>query len=266
MSKKLEDDFTPRLQTTVTGLRGTVHRILDNRVTYTFDGQTELSSAIRVVPSASQIAEAPAFATCAKSGTGAPIDAMGECAVSGMRVLRHLLVRSAASDRYALPEYMTVCGLSGKRVLSTEVEPSAVMGNLVLRSLLKISSLSGRKAEPEHFARCAFTNANALLPELAVSEVSGKRFRADQVRRQKSAERVIYRNSSHVASLGAFFWLAKPNSALSRVWRFSRAFSNSARRIPAAGCPLRVGSLLGQRPKSSQAVFRNEQPIKLALS
>ncbi len=189
MSRKLEDDFTPRLQTTVTGLRGTVHRILDNRVTYTFDGQTESSSAIRVVPSASQIAEAPAFATCAKSGTGAPIDAMGECAISGVRVLRHLLVRSAASDRYALPEYMTVCGLSGKRVLSTEVEPSAVTGNLVLRSLLKISSLSGRKAEPEHFARCAFTNANALLPELAVSEVSGKRFRADQVGRSEVSGR-----------------------------------------------------------------------------
>jgi superfamily II DNA or RNA helicase len=183
MSKKLEDDFTPRLQITVTALRGTVHRILDGRVTYTLDDQTEYSSTLRVVPSASQIVEAPPLAACAKSGMRAPIDAMGECSVSGMRVLRHLLFKSAASDRYALPEHMAVCSLSGKRVLAAEVEPSAVTGRLVQRSLLKTSSLSGHKAEPEHVARCDFTNADFLLTELAVSEVSGKRFRADQVRR-----------------------------------------------------------------------------------
>ncbi|MBY0560125.1 DEAD/DEAH box helicase [Hyphomicrobium sp.] len=180
LSKKLQDDFTPRLQTTITGLRGTVHRILEGQVTYSLDGQSEYTSTLRLAPSTSQIITAPPLVVCAKSGTRAPADAIGECAVSGMRVLRHLLVKSEASDRCALPEHMALCTLSGKRVLASEVEASAVTNKLVLRCLLKSSSLSGQKAEPAHIGRCEFTHVDALLTELAVSDVSGKRYRADQ--------------------------------------------------------------------------------------
>ncbi len=180
LAKKLEDDFTPRLQTTIAGLRGTVDRIVESRVNYLIDNQAEYVSTLRIVPSASKIIEAPPLGICGKSGQPAPLDALGECAVSMRRVLRHLLVKSAASERYGLPEHMASCSVSGQRVLLTELEPSDVTGNPVLRTILKISTLSGRKAEAEHMGRCAFTQVDALLSELAVSEISGKHYRTDQ--------------------------------------------------------------------------------------
>ena len=182
MRKKLDDDFTPRLQTTIAGLRGTARRILEGRVTYTID-QAEYTSTLKLVPSTSQIVDAPPLASCAKSTKTVPIDTLGECAVSGAKAMRHLLVKSAVSNRFALPEHTAVCALSGHRVLSSEVETSDVTARPILRNLLKTSSLSGRKAEPEHVGRCAFTQADALLSELAVSEVSGKLFRSDQAQK-----------------------------------------------------------------------------------
>src|SRR5215467_1701602 len=112
LSNKLQNDFTPRLQTAVAGLRGTVHRILEGRVTYAIENHAEYTSTLRVIPSKSQIIHAPPLATCAKSGKPAPVDALGECAVSRSRVLRHLLVKSAVSDCYGLPEHMVTCDLS----------------------------------------------------------------------------------------------------------------------------------------------------------
>lgn len=182
MRKKLDDDFTPRLQTTIAGLRGTVRRILEGRISYTID-QAEYTSTLKFAPSKAQIIDAPALATCTKTTKHVPVDALGECAVSGAKVLRHLLIKSAVSDRYALPEHTVVCAMSGQRVLSSEVETSDFTGQPVLRRLLKTSSLSGRKAEPHHLARCAFTHADALLSELATSEVSGMLFRSDQTQR-----------------------------------------------------------------------------------
>ena len=180
LAKKLEDDFTPRIQTTLAGLRGTVDRILEGRVTYMIDNEGEYVSTLRVIPSAARIIEAPALKICAKSGKSAPLDALAECAVSQKRVLRHLLFKSAASERYALPEHIVSCAVSGQRVLETEVERSDVTGNLVRRSLLKTSTLSGRKAESDRVGQCAFTGATGLLSELATSEVSGKLYRLDQ--------------------------------------------------------------------------------------
>jgi hypothetical protein len=180
MAKKLEDDFTPRIQTTLAGLRGTVDRILEGRVTYMIDNEKEYVSTLRVVPSASKIIEAPPLRVCASSGKSAPLDALAECAVSQKRVLQHLLVKSAASERYALPEHMVNCSVSGQRVLQTEVEASDATGNPVRRSLLKVSTVSGHKAEPDHIGQCDFTGATALLSELARSEASGKLYRLDQ--------------------------------------------------------------------------------------
>lgn len=179
-AKKLEDDFTPRLQTTLAGLQGKVDRVLEGRVTYLIDNQAEYQSTLRVIPSEAKIVDAPPIGICAKSGKSAPIDAFGECAVSLKRVLRHLLVKSAVSDRYGLPEHMLDCSVSGKRALQTEMASSDVTGNPVLRSLLKTSTLSGRKAEPDQVGECAFTGATGLLSELVRSEVSNKLYRSDQ--------------------------------------------------------------------------------------
>jgi superfamily II DNA or RNA helicase len=189
MRKKLEDDFTPRLQTTIAGLRGTVRRILEEQVTYTID-QAEYTSTLKLVPSTSQIIDAPPIAICARTMKLVPVETLGGCAVTGTKVLRHLLVKSAESGRLALPEHTVFCAMSGRRVLASEVEASFVTGKLVLRRLLKTSVLSGRRAEPEHVGRCAFTEADALRSELATSEVSGKRYRADQASRSEVSGKI----------------------------------------------------------------------------
>jgi hypothetical protein len=182
-AKKLEDDFTPRLQATVVGLKGEVRRTATLKVVYALDNDAAYVTTLKVLPSAARLLEAPALARCAATGRDVPADTLGTCDVSGQKALKHLLVTSEMSDRKALPQYMKTCALSGKHVLETELEPSAVTGQPVARALLKTSALSGRKAEPAHIGRCAFTGADALKSELAVSQISGQTYRSDQLLR-----------------------------------------------------------------------------------
>jgi superfamily II DNA or RNA helicase len=181
LAKKLEDDFTPRLEATLTGLNGRLQRILEVAVTYSIDAG-EYTSTLRILTSKPQIINAPSLGICAKTNRSVPIDALSRCDFSNKQVLKHLLVKSAASDRYCLPEHMAVCSLSGQTVLQTEVEASDFTGNPVLRTLLKKSAVSGQKAEPQHFGKCAFTQIDALRSELVTSGISGKDYRSDQTR------------------------------------------------------------------------------------
>ena len=75
------------------------------------------------------------------------IERLGECAVSGAKVLKHLLINSEFSDRAAQPEFMERCELTGKRALPDELEQSAVSGRRVASMLLKQSAVSGVRAE-----------------------------------------------------------------------------------------------------------------------
>jgi superfamily II DNA or RNA helicase len=178
-SKKLEDDFTPRFELTVVALEGTVHREVTTEAQYRFGETTPYASRLTVVPRTSALIAAPELGRCV-TGSTAPKECLGRCAMTGVEVLRHLLVSSEISGRQALPEHTLRCSLSGKRTLVDEAELSAVSGKPVASSLLKTSQLSGKRAEPEHFGRCDFSGAELLNSELAVSEVSGKRYRIDQ--------------------------------------------------------------------------------------
>ena len=178
--KKLEDEFTPRLDMTLVSLEGRLHRQLKVKVQYRFDADFEYSSTLTVTPHTGELVDAPELGLCARSGKTVPKTCLNQCQVTGEKVLQHLLVRSEISSRFALPEHTVLCSLSGKRVLNDEAEPSAVSGRLVASSLLKTSALSGKRAEPGHFGMCEFTKAEVLNSELAMSEVSGKRYRADE--------------------------------------------------------------------------------------
>jgi superfamily II DNA or RNA helicase len=177
--QKLEDDFTPRLELTVVALEGTVHREISTDAQYRFDESPPYASRLTVVPRTGSWT-APELGRCERSGRTAPRECLGRCAMTGVEVLRHLLVASETSDRLALPEHTLPCSLSGKRILTDEAELSAVSGKPVGSSFLKTCSLTGKRAEPEYFGRCDFTGTEALNTELAVSEVSGKRYRLDQ--------------------------------------------------------------------------------------
>jgi hypothetical protein len=191
--RKLRDEFTPRLDMTLVGLEGKLHREVKAQVRYAFDAERGYDSILTIVPSTGEVIDPPELGLCSKSGRSAPTSCMGTCEVTSSKVLRHLLVESAVSGRSALPEFTTICALSGKRVLTDEVEPSAVTENLVASPLLKTSALSGSRAEPEHFGRCGFTDVDVLKSELSVSEISGKPYRMDQQVRSAVSGKVGHR-------------------------------------------------------------------------
>jgi superfamily II DNA or RNA helicase len=177
--QKLEDDFTPRLEMSLVGLDGELHRDVTVQARYKID-DFEYSSALTLKPYAREIVDQPELSCCGKTGRTVPLSCLKECQISGTRVLQHLLERSEKSQRSALPEFVVTCGLTGKRLLRDEAEPSGVTGKLIDKSLLKTSVLAGTKAEPEYFGKCDFSKDDLLKTELAVSEISGKTYRQDQ--------------------------------------------------------------------------------------
>jgi ERCC4-related helicase len=181
--KKLSDDFSPRIEMVLAGLEGEVSRDVTVLVRYSFEGDGDYASAITVRPGSGEIIYQPETEQCEKSGHVAPKECLGQCAVSGAKVLKHLLVTSEFSDRAAQPWFIQRCQLSGKRALPDEIETSAVTGRRIAAPLLKQSAASGKRAEPEHFGTCAFSRTEALKSELATSEISGKPYRADQAAR-----------------------------------------------------------------------------------
>lgn len=178
--KKLLDEFTPRLEITPASIEGELHREVRVRVKYAFDAGSNYESLLTVTPHNGKIVDAPNLRPCARSNRLVPEACLAKCEISGAEVLRHLLVQSAITGRLAQPEYGVRCSLSGKRVLTDEVETSSVTGKPVASALLKTSAISGKRAEPEHFSLCAFTQATVLKSELAVSEISGQPYRVDE--------------------------------------------------------------------------------------
>jgi superfamily II DNA or RNA helicase len=190
--RKLEDEFTPRLEMSLVALEGRLHRQLKVKTQYKFDTDSEYSSRLTVTPHTRELIGAPELGRCARSGKIVPETCLNQCEITREKVLQHLLVRSEISARFALPEHTVLCGLSGKRVLKDEAELSAVSGRLVASSLLKTSGLSGKRAEPGHFGECEFTRTDVLTIELVTSEVSGKRYRMDEQMRS-----VVFGKTGH---------------------------------------------------------------------
>lgn len=177
--KKLEDEFTPRLEMTIVGLDGQVYRQMKLQTQYKIDSR-EYFSILMITPSARQIDEAPEIGVCAKTNKAAPVDCLEHCQMSGAQVLRHLLVKSDMSGRYALPEHTFRCSVSGKAILLDEAELSPLTNRVVAIPFMKTSVLSGVRGEPEYFESCEFTGSEVLKSELAQSEYSGKKYRIDE--------------------------------------------------------------------------------------
>lgn len=178
--KKLDDDFTPRLEMTLVGLEGELRRDVAMRTSYHFEGSPRFESEVIVRPHTGEVIDQPSFDLCSKTGQMVPKTCLSECEATGATVLTHLLTSSEVSGRKALPEFLAKCSFSGKSVLQDEVELSDFSGQPVAASLMKSSAISGKRAEPDQFGKCDFTGVDVLRSELAVSAVSGKTYRADQ--------------------------------------------------------------------------------------
>lgn len=192
--KKLEDDFTPRLQVSLVGLEGDVHRDVNVAVHYSISGQSGYETTLTVTPHDGKILNAPEMRSCAKTGQRVPASCLERCAVTGAEVLRHLLVASEISGRQALPDHTVQCNVTGKRVLEDEAETSSITGKPVTKTLLKTSAVTGKRAEAEYFTVCKFTGDEILKDESAVSEISGKPYRADEQMRSAVSGKTGHRN------------------------------------------------------------------------
>ena len=177
--KRLEDEFTPRIDITLVGVQGSLSREVKIETRYAFD-DAPYQSTITARLQDGRVTAEPAGDLCSKSGRIVPKDCLGRCEITGATVMRHLLAKSDVSKRTALPEFTGVCSATGQRVLNDELELSDITGRSVATSVLKKSDVSGTRGEPGYFETCAFTGATALRAELAISELSGKRFRKDQ--------------------------------------------------------------------------------------
>ena len=111
--KKLDDEFTPRLDMVLVGMEGEVRRDVSVRVSYSFADGGDYESAITVRPATGELLEVPEMELCTKSGRFAPKECLGRCDISGASVLKHLLEWSEFSDRAALPEFVDRCELTG---------------------------------------------------------------------------------------------------------------------------------------------------------
>ncbi|MCP3447315.1 SNF2-related protein [Bradyrhizobium sp. CCGUVB14] len=188
--KKLEDDFTPRLEMTLVGLEGTMHRDAVMKASFEFESGGRYESEITVLPQQGQILSAPKTDLCTKTGKMVPETCLARCEVTGAKVLQHLLSVSEASGRRALPEFIAVCAFSGKKVLNDELEISSTTGQAVAASLMRTSAISGKRAEPNQFDKCAFTGADVLKTELGISAISGKIYRIDEQQRSQISGKV----------------------------------------------------------------------------
>ena len=191
--KKIEDDFTPRLDLLLVGLEGTTRRQLKLETSYDLGSGPEYKSVIDFLPSENKISGAPELRKCSETGKSVPVDCLSRCEISGVEALRHLLVKSEISNRLALPKYVILCPLSGKRILRDEAEESSVTGQLVASSALRTSAVSGRRAEPRYFAKCEFTNSEVLKDELRTSDVSARQYRMDEGLRSVVSGKAGYR-------------------------------------------------------------------------
>jgi hypothetical protein len=179
-TKKLTDDLTTRYEFALVGLEGVIRRQLKTEIRYKIGEGAEYSNIVTIIPSKEEMLNLPKMAQCEESNRSVPENCLSICDISGKRVMRYLLIKSAVSDRSALPEYVVECGLTHKKVLNDEVLISAVTGNPVIKTLLKKSAISGKLGEPDYFGICDFTGVEALKEELGNSEVSKKIYRLDQ--------------------------------------------------------------------------------------
>lgn len=135
--------FTPTIQARIVGLQGHRYEVIKVGLVVEMDGAATYEETIELIPATSQVIAEPIRETCEQSGRRVPASWLDVCGVSQKRVLRHLLVKSEASDLRALPGELITCALSGLRVAPKETRRCAVTGEHALRERMIKSEAEG---------------------------------------------------------------------------------------------------------------------------
>ena len=179
--KKLSDDFTVALEASAVSAEGFEYEACDAAASILLDGSATYQLKFSLIPATGQILDEPGiWEFCDRRNQEFPSEFMANCDYSGMRVVKHLLIKSDESERVVLDEHLDVCGRSGKRAVVDEFACSSMSGTRAVKSELHCSGISDRLYFPEEMEPCEFTSTIVGIDELKVSEISQRKFRADE--------------------------------------------------------------------------------------
>ncbi len=178
MIHKVESDFCPVVFADITAIQGSVYEGGVVTVHFELDGKHEYIVELDAVPVTGQVLKEPARELCAATGRYVPVSCLGVSAVSGKRVIGHLLAFCEVTNAAVLEQELLTSNLSGKRF---RCDQKAVSG-------------SGMVGHLSEFVVCAITRDIILPSEAGTSQVSGRQVRKELLRRsQKPPGRVAPR-------------------------------------------------------------------------
>ncbi len=188
--RKLDDEFTPRVESILIGATGETELTCEVEVTYRIASNREYRSKMLLDSRGTKILEAPGLEMCSVTSSKVPAEALGYCTISGKRCLDELLVTSEFTGAKMLPEFAVKCAVSGKVAARAETEVSSTTGLTVHTSNLRTSALSGSKAELSECVTCDFTNSIVLKSEALKSDFSHRLLRSDRARKSSVTGKV----------------------------------------------------------------------------
>lgn len=193
LQDRVRKQFSPRVASDAVGVLGVRYALLQVSTKIRIDGQGPYSADYEFISGPldrGRVSSTSEWIACQETNRTVPVSATGVCAVSGTRVLLHLLLRSAVSGRLALKKHMVSCELTGAVLLPDELEVCSVSARRVRKDLLETSEVSNRAALPSEYVQCEFTGSRVLPDELIESAVSLKKFRKDQAETSSLSNRI----------------------------------------------------------------------------
>lgn len=238
--RRLREQFLPVAAADAVAARGVRYAILDIAAQIRVDGEGPYHADFTLLPGSAQaagVSPKSEWTACQSSGRMVPFSATEVCALSGQRVLLHLMARSAASGRLALKQHMVRCEATDVLLLPDETELCAITGRRVRRGLLSTSAVSGKSALPSELLKCEITGASVLPDELIISAISAMKFRSDQAAVSSLSGRVGH-VSEFVPSVLPEGLLAQDEAAQSEV---SGAWADAKQMVRSERSPGRLG-------------------------
>lgn len=259
--KKLEDEFTPRLEIALVGLEGSVFRKIKLKASYKIQDNEYLST-VFVRPSGGEIIESPELERCEQTNQIAPGECLAKCAITRKKVLKHLLVKSEISERWSLPEHTVVCAITNKRVMEDETEKSSVSGKIgcksefvycaetgkpLLANEAEKCEVTGKYVMPGKLEKCEVTGKNVLPTELEKSAASGKKaLKKFFVSSSISNARILEEEA--VRSIGGNF--CAPLEAKLCLWSVQKCHPDDLVTCELTGIPLHIEFATTEKPES----------------
>lgn len=197
LQKKVIDDFTISLEADIRSAEGLVYETCTVKLELRIHGHEGYQVTLKLLPATGQRLDEPnIWEPCDVSGHEYPSDFLENCQYSTKRVLQHLLVVSDESGRRVLPEYLQICGRTGRAAVVDEFAESSFSGVRVIRSALIRSPIAGRLYLEDELERCAFSDALVGRDEVLVSDVSHRFFRSDEQVQSFTSGRLCHTSES----------------------------------------------------------------------